>query len=39
VAGCRPSGFSGATAEQLVAAGRVTDVLDFISAVDAGVFS
>lgn len=30
-------GFSGATAAQLVAAGRGQEVLDYIAAVDAGV--
>ena len=32
-------GFNGQTAQQLVAAGRAADVLDLISAVDAGVYS
>jgi len=32
-------GFSGATAQQLLAAGRASDVLDYVSAVDAGVYS
>lgn len=32
-------GFGSSTAEQLVAAGRGTEVLDFIAAVDAGVFA
>lgn len=32
-------GFGGATAQQLVAAGRVSDLLDFISAADAGIYS
>ncbi len=32
-------GFSGATAQQLVAAGRALDVLNYIAAVDAGVYS
>lgn len=31
------SGFSGETAMQLVCVGRLTDVLDYIDAVDAGV--
>ena len=31
-------GFNGETAEQLVAAGRASDVLDLISAADAGVY-
>jgi uncharacterized protein (DUF2384 family) len=32
-------GFSGQTAMQLVRAGRAADVLDYIDAVDAGVFA
>ena len=32
-------GFSGQTARQLVEAGRGQDVIDYIEAVDAGVFS
>lgn len=32
-------GFSGQTAMQLVRAGRADDVLDYIDAVDAGVFA
>lgn len=32
-------GFSGATAMQLVAQGRAKDVLDYIDAVDAGVYA
>ena len=32
-------GFSGATAQQLVCAGRASEVLDDIEAVDHGVFS
>jgi hypothetical protein len=32
-------GFSGATARQLIEVGRASDVLDYISAVDAGVYS
>ena len=32
-------GFSGQTAMQLVRAGRAADVLDYIDAVDAGVYS
>jgi hypothetical protein len=32
-------GFSGATAQELVAAGRALDVLNYIAAVDAGVYS
>ncbi|HEV2506699.1 MAG TPA: antitoxin Xre/MbcA/ParS toxin-binding domain-containing protein [Mesorhizobium sp.] len=33
------SGFSGQTAMQLVGSGRVDDVLDYIDAVDAGVYA
>mgnify|MGYP006281049075 FL=1 len=33
------SGFSGQTAMQLVRSGRVDDVLDYIDAVDAGVYA
>ncbi len=33
------SGFSGQTAMQLVAAGRAVDVLDYVDAVDAGVYA
>jgi len=33
------SGFSGQTAMQLVRAGRVDEVLDYIDAVDAGVYA
>lgn len=33
------SGFSGQTAMQLVRAGRAEDVLDYIDAVDAGVYA
>lgn len=33
------AGFSGQTAMQLVRAGRAEDVLDYIDAVDAGVFA
>lgn len=32
-------GFSGQTARQLVQAGRIAEVRDFIAAVDAGVYS
>lgn len=32
-------GFSGQTAQQLVAAGRASDVVELLSAVDAGVYS
>lgn len=32
-------GFSGQTAMQLVQAGRVNDVLDYIDAVDAGIYA
>jgi hypothetical protein len=32
-------GFSGATSQQLVLAGRASEVLDYIEAVDNGVFS
>lgn len=32
-------GFSGDTAQQLIAAGRASDVLELISAVDAGVYA
>lgn len=32
-------GFSGQTAEQLVSAGRGVEVLDYIAAVDAGIYS
>jgi hypothetical protein len=32
-------GFSGQTAMQLVRAGRAADVLDYIDAVDAGVYA
>lgn len=32
-------GFSGATAQQLVEAGRGQDVLDFIAAVDVGIYA
>lgn len=32
-------GFSGATAQQLVEAGRGQEVLDFIAAVDTGIHS
>ena len=33
------AGFSGQTAMQLVRAGRAADVLEYIDAVDAGVFA
>lgn len=33
------SGFSGQTAQQLVRSGRADDVLDYVDAVDAGVFA
>ncbi len=33
------SGFSGQTAMQLVLSGRVQDVLDYIDAVDAGIYA
>lgn len=32
-------GFSGQTARQLVHAGRVAEVVDYIAAVDAGIYS
>lgn len=32
-------GFSGQTARQLVEAGRVAEVLDYIAAVDAGIYA
>lgn len=32
-------GYSGQTAHQLVAAGRASDVLELLSAIDAGVYS
>lgn len=33
------SGFSGATAQQLLSAGRANELLDYLAAVDAGIYA